>query len=309
MTLLVSLWLFCLSILEAAPASWLLVLHETSFFVQFYRINLWALCILLEVVIPSFLGVVVIFSGATADIDAPNSSPTPSSSKQKRSKNKLLLLIQVLWISVRFVFLASWYIIKKLLSMFLPSDWFYKDQGMVANSRELECINNNRLYRNCSPKLVLPVVFALSMSFWILGTLSNIVISDTSTQGYSNSDTNMIQHKHKISQYCLWIVGPHSPLKNMVKMACALGMIIASLLNGFGCASMPHANLIGMYLKPTSAAVLAKVEEDYFYAAQNLEEKKYMLSGMLRLTSSSSSLPADNMKIKQLKDEISFLGK
>ena len=94
----------------------------------------------------------------------------------------------------------------------------------------------------------------------------------------------------------------------MVKMACALGMIIASLLNGFGCASMPHTNLVGMYLKPTSAAVLAKVEEDYFYAAQNLEEKKYMLSGMLQL-STSSSLQADNMKIKLLKEEITFLGK
>ncbi|KAL7506419.1 hypothetical protein ACHAXN_003709 [Cyclotella atomus] len=89
-------------------------------------------------------------------------------------------------------------------------------------------------------------------------------------------------------------------------MACALGMIIASLLNGFGCASMPHANLVGMYLKPTSAAVLAKVEEDFFYAAQNLEEKKYMMAGLLQL-SSSANVPTDNIKIKQLKEEISFL--
>lgn len=305
-TLLLSLWLFCLSILEAAPSSWLLIIHETSFFVQFYRINLWALCILLEIAIPTFLGVLVIFSGAASDVDT--SSSTPSSSKDKHSKHKLLMLIQILWISFRFIFLATWYILKKLLSMFLPSDWLNKDQGTVANLRENECINNNRMYRNCSAKVVLPVLFALSVSFWILSTLSTIVISDKSIESYSNPNTNMIQHKHKISQYCLWIVGPHSPLKNMVKMACALGMIIASLLNGFGCASMPHTNLVGMYLKPTSAAVLAKVEEDYFYAAQNLEEKKYMLSGMLQL-SPSSSLQADNMKIKLLKEEITFLGK
>ena len=39
----------------------------------------------------------------------------------------------------------------------------------------------------------------------------------------------------------------------VAKRANAFGMIVASLLNGFGCASLPHAHLAGMFLKPTPA--------------------------------------------------------
>ncbi|KAL7515842.1 hypothetical protein ACHAWX_000915 [Stephanocyclus meneghinianus] len=90
----------------------------------------------------------------------------------------------------------------------------------------------------------------------------------------------------------------------MVKMSCALGMIIASALNGFGCASMPHANLVGIYLKPTSSAVLAKVEEDYFYAVKVLEEKTFILSSLSWLSLNET---AENNKVRQLRDEINFM--
>ena len=218
----------------------------------------------------------------------------------KREKNSLLLILSVVWIGTRFVFVAAWYILRRVISTLL---------GRSHSAANSICVGNNRSRRYCSAKVVLPVVLALSISFWILGTLSTIVISD-SISAYNEGDilaeSTHHKRKHNISQYCLWIIGPHSPLKFMVKMACALGMIIASLLNGFGCASMPHTNLVGMYLKPTSAAVLAKVEEDYFYAVQNLEEKRYVLSGLLQL-SSSTNMPADNIKINQLKEETSFL--
>jgi hypothetical protein len=80
--------------------------------------------------------------------------------------------------------------------------------------------------------------------------------------------------------------------------------MIASVLNGFGCASLPHSNLVGMYLKPTTPAVLAKIEEDYFYAIKSLEEKKFILFGLLRLSANACD---DNLKIKMLREEISFL--
>jgi hypothetical protein len=321
MTLLLSLWLFCLSILEAAPASWLLFINDTSSFVQCYRINLWTLCILLEVAIPTVLGVLLVvklagyeaitFSGI---ILSPVASPSKAS-KSPRSKaserldsNKLLLLFRVLWVGARFCLAAVWYILMRFISILIPSTVLNRGQSSSIRSNGDSCIRNSRVKCCCSPKVALPVLFALLVSFGMLQHLSTIVISDTGNGSYleDGSIPTNTKHKHKLGQYCLWVTGPHSPLKFCVKMACALGMIIASLLNGFGCASMPHANLVGMYLKPTSAAVLAKVEEDFFYAAQNLEEKKYMMAGLLQL-SSSANVPTDNIKIKQLKEEISFL--
>ena len=63
----------------------------------------------------------------------------------------------------------------------------------------------------------------------------------------------------------------------MVTILCAFGMIIASILNGFGCASLPHSNLVGKYLKPTTQMSLARVVDDYYYALKSLEEKRWML--------------------------------
>ncbi|KAL3787536.1 hypothetical protein HJC23_013745 [Cyclotella cryptica] len=87
-------------------------------------------------------------------------------------------------------------------------------------------------------------------------------------------------------------------------MSCALGMIIASVINGFGCASMPHAHLVGKYLKPTSSAVLAKVEEDYFYAVKVLEEKTVVLSGLMRMSMNGT---VESNQVRQLRQEINFM--
>lgn len=316
-TLLLSLWLFCLSILEAAPASWLLIIHETSTFVQCYRINLWALCILLEVAIPTFLGVMIVvkLSGYETLTASSTSSPAASPSKapksprihtEKGDRHKIMLLFRVIMIGIRFSMATVWYLLRRILAICLPqrsSTTNGRDRCRTSGDR---CTSSSRLVGYCSPKVALPVIFALSLSFWTLGTLSTIVISDTDSTYTESESMPETQPKHKLGQYCLWVIGPHSPLKFMVKMACALGMILASLLNGFGCASLPHSNLVGMYLKPTSAAVLAKVEEDYFYAAQNLEEKKYMLSGILQL-SSTANVPTNTIKVKELREEINFL--
>jgi hypothetical protein len=64
----------------------------------------------------------------------------------------------------------------------------------------------------------------------------------------------------------------------MVSTLCAIGTMVASVLNGFGCASMPHANLVGALLEPTPPAVMAKVQEDLDYAIEALEEKRWLLA-------------------------------
>eukprot|EP00585_Thalassiosira_rotula_P006610 CAMPEP_0196133080 /NCGR_PEP_ID=MMETSP0910-20130528/2452_1 /TAXON_ID=49265 /ORGANISM="Thalassiosira rotula, Strain GSO102" /LENGTH=451 /DNA_ID=CAMNT_0041392767 /DNA_START=585 /DNA_END=1941 /DNA_ORIENTATION=- len=112
-------------------------------------------------------------------------------------------------------------------------------------------------------------------------------------------------------QYCV-----ASALKFMVSILCAFGMIVASLLNGFGCASMPHSNLVGVFLKPTPPSAISKVEDDFHYAMKTLDEKRWMLADRMHLPSSSSSssfTPSKNkassekQRMKHLQEEIIFL--
>eukprot|EP00578_Thalassiosira_sp_NH16_P001072 CAMPEP_0181137620 /NCGR_PEP_ID=MMETSP1071-20121207/33799_1 /TAXON_ID=35127 /ORGANISM="Thalassiosira sp., Strain NH16" /LENGTH=414 /DNA_ID=CAMNT_0023224379 /DNA_START=71 /DNA_END=1315 /DNA_ORIENTATION=- len=117
-------------------------------------------------------------------------------------------------------------------------------------------------------------------------------------------------------------------LKFMVTVICAFGMIVASVLNGFGCASLPHSNLVGAFLEPTPISVISKVEDDCRYAMKALEEKRWMLDdGMMqqqptlassaRVTTRSSpscsytpsrhKQPAEKQRLDELREEVVFL--
>ena len=63
-------------------------------------------------------------------------------------------------------------------------------------------------------------------------------------------------------------------LSIMVSTLCTIGMMIASILNGFGSASLPHANLVGILLQPTPKEVISKIEQELDYATKTLDETK-----------------------------------
>lgn len=116
-------------------------------------------------------------------------------------------------------------------------------------------------------------------------------------------------------------------LARMVSALCLVGTMVASVLNGFGCASLPHANLVGMLLESAPSELIAKVEKDWDYAIKVLEEKRWQLAdGMTHprpqsfppMSSSTSfiTLPPTTTSMttaeirkarKQLEEEIIFL--
>eukprot|EP00804_Cyclotella_cryptica_P020456 CCRYP_014441-RA/>CCRYP_014441-RA protein AED:0.07 eAED:0.07 QI:422/0/0.5/1/1/1/2/0/463 len=271
-----------------------------------------------EFFVAKFLSGDVLPSGI--DHTSSNSSPSISPSKSLKSpanqaggrhdQYRLLILLHGLCISARFLFVVSWCIIKRISSIFLPLSQRNRDRSHTTSHVGEKLGRNNdfclRLKQHCPTKVFLPALFALSLSFWILGTLSTIVINSNVNNvfGVSDSVSDDKEYQKTSSFYFRWILGPHSPLKFMVKMSCALGMIIASVINGFGCASMPHAHLVGKYLKPTSSAVLAKVEEDYFYAVKVLEEKTVVLSGLMRMSMNGT---VESNQVRQLRQEINFM--
>ena len=54
---------------------------------------------------------------------------------------------------------------------------------------------------------------------------------------------------------------------------------VTLVFNGFGCALMPHASLVGALLEPTPPAVVAKLGEDLDHTMGALEEKRWLLAG------------------------------
>ena len=134
----------------------------------------------------------------------------------------------------------------------------------------------------------------------------------------SISGFNTTKEDHNVQQHVTSIFG-YISLKFMVSVICAFGMIVASILNGFGCASLPHANLVGVFLKPTPLSLIAKVEDDFHYAIKTLEEKRWMLADGMSSSSAAARPPSssftpskskksqEKQRIKQLQQEVIFL--
>lgn len=80
--------------------------------------------------------------------------------------------------------------------------------------------------------------------------------------------------------------GNTHPLATLVSWLCAVGLLLSSVLNGFGSVSMPHSYLVGLYLEPIRSDIVAKAEDDLAKTAELLDVKTLDLA---TLASSSSS--------------------
>mmetsp|Transcript_45359 Transcript_45359/g.109855 ORF Transcript_45359/g.109855 Transcript_45359/m.109855 type:complete len:649 (+) Transcript_45359:31-1977(+) len=69
----------------------------------------------------------------------------------------------------------------------------------------------------------------------------------------------------------------HSILSLAVSWLCGWGLLVSSILNGFGSVSMPHASLTGLYLKPVPPEVIAKLQAERESVKQTLESKRQSL--------------------------------
>jgi hypothetical protein len=319
-TLLMSLLLFSLSMLEAAPAAWLAVVtmadddivrhdHGASSsykiactFVTWYRVLLFLLSISLLVVHPISLCVAVGSSlldvvdgmpfvsrlasnNSRATISTPSlppPSPTRNRHAHRRGHRARLLLVcwNILWIGVRFVLVTFFW--RLILRRIIRAMIPYQitRRGGGGGGRSRSCTTTGIIALVAAA--VVAVEFYMSPSLpWPSSYLS---------------------------------------LATMVSALCAIGMMVASVLNGFGCASLPHANLVGMLLEPTPQALIAKVEEDLDYAIKSLEEKRWLLADATQQHlscptslspssfTSSLALTAENQKArKQLREEVIFL--
>mmetsp|Transcript_6500 Transcript_6500/g.14712 ORF Transcript_6500/g.14712 Transcript_6500/m.14712 type:complete len:616 (+) Transcript_6500:395-2242(+) len=313
--LLISLLLFSLSILEAAPIAWLVLIDRASLFILWYRALLWALCILLLFIHPSFLGVIL---GASMFPKKPfvnKSSPTtPSStnrnhSEGRRRRHPLIICLNILWISIRFFLVTIlWRLFRRLMGAMIP----YRITRTGGGER------NKQRKQRCTTGMVIAALISLSLSFLSLATVGSLILHFDTADSDGFIATDSVPFEEDINTQQVKSAFDYISLKFMVSVICAFGMIIASILNGFGCASLPHANLIGVFLEPTPLSVIAKVEDDCRYAVKTLEEKRWMLVDVTQQSSTARRSPtahtpskhkisAEKQRIKLLQEEVIFM--
>ncbi|KAL3809937.1 hypothetical protein ACHAXA_002494 [Cyclostephanos tholiformis] len=312
-TLLISLLLLSLSILEASPPNWLVVVTTTTAatatttqngrdivgrrsdddasstfayactFVAWYRALLWTMCTTLLVAHPLSLCAVVasallrmvvrimqpfssrlLFAGGGKSTISSRSPPIPSSTRTRRARvtdhraiGPMLLCWTVLRIGIRFVLVTLLWrlILRGMLRAVIP-------HRITRRAAEGDGANGGgggngghgpRHRRSC-------------IAIGIIGSIVALMATTMTSVFYppppSSSSTSPIIPS----------------LATLVSTLCFVGTVVASVLNGFGCASLPHANLVGMLLESTPPGLMSKVEGDLDYAIKVLEEKRWQLA-------------------------------
>lgn len=307
--LFLSLLMFSLAILEAAPISWMVLIYRSTILIYWYRIILWVLCVLLLIIHPICLALVI--RPLTM-----SSSPLglPSTVLHAGRWSRVAIVVKLIWTVIRFFFVTIvWrFLLRKIMRMVLPVDYDSNDsaENDTRNHNDsARCdggTTRNQIWKqHCSFSTIALSLIFVSLTFVSLGAMRTIVIR-SSNEANEYASTEAVQQSSSL-------------MKTMVTMICSFGLIVASILNGFGSSSLPHSNIVGIFLKPTPMATITKAENDCYYAKSQLEEKECLLSDIMQSaanngrSSSSSSFTSviptikTDKQMQQLQDEVIFL--
>ncbi|KAL3943391.1 MAG: hypothetical protein SGBAC_002557 [Bacillariaceae sp.] len=266
------LGLFSLAVLEVVPVSlltWLSTDHETSAVLSIahaYWILLWCLVILIMVILPSLMGV---------------------------------SLAQNLTTSLRYVFTGGgdkdpfgldrccpWWL--KLICHMIKSIL----RRIVRLCRGVVCavcaVCASRIPSKRSSNIGLPMTNAKSSE-----SLASLTVDTRSLNAVSNTTATSIGATLLgsfggilVALLALGTLGPlviqptlvdHSTLSLAISWLCGWGLLVSSILNGFGSVSMPHSSLAGLYLKQVPPEVIAKLQAERESVKQTLESKRQNL--------------------------------
>eukprot|EP00957_Ditylum_brightwellii_P183258 13959256-Ditylum_brightwellii.AAC.1 len=81
----------------------------------------------------------------------------------------------------------------------------------------------------------------------------------------------------------------HIFLETVISNLSAIGILISSALNGFGCVSLPYSCLSGLYLEDINPESVKKAEVDLQYVVKAVEEKRIALADLKQNCRSTQS--------------------
>jgi hypothetical protein len=291
-----SLSLFGLTTLEALPVSTQTLLSHQGTLAFAYWISLWLLSIYIVFVVPSLVGASVAISFRHYFCCTPSTTKSESKKYTLFDPRRLPWWIRFMW-GLGFGLVLI--IFKKIL---------YNGLSWCCYGRQRQ----NPIDSTVLPLHEAPMVRSLSQE-----------MMDESSRGISPSnnkrssvDSARKKHDYSTNYYTLFAaiggicgiilvlgifstIGPlvvqlpsiekNSILSQIVSWICAMGLVISSILNGFGSVSLPYTTLSGFFLPQVRPDYVTNLEGELNSLRSILFQKKKMVKE-LKVSTNQSSL-------------------
>lgn len=269
-----SLGLFSLTLLEAVPPAWLMILsHEVSSknyinrsggiltISRMYWLLLWTLTIVLLVVFPSLGGV------SLAHL-LQNAWSNNNNYQNDHDKGKYT------------VWKKTW----------RRSPWWIRFLGGLVRivAKNLCRVFRRLCLRSRPPPLEISISRTMSddetdLEFRGLVTPTNMETAPSSSEyacmvmGGFVGVVSVVITVSSMGPLVVHTTHGMNWLSIIVSWLCAIGLLISSLLNGFGSVSMPYTCLAGLYLTPVQPEVITKVEGELQSVREARSKKRIAL--------------------------------
>lgn len=283
-SLLLSLLLFSLGVLEAVPSPWLMMFlrnhaqtrhattlpHESSSEIRgriavssVYRFLLWADCIFIAVIVPAALGNILIMRFI------PRGNKEDGAHARRRMNNnysfgsgmiRALCVAQSLIRFVASVLLIIGGFLVPQLKRFTPRRHHQRGLPLVKSVQSMgqmkpdtmtnesiissKTSGSTKVTTQYSKRGILGCVLGLSCSYFSLRAAGRLVTE--------------IDNENTIA------------LKKVVSQICALGVLVSSVLGAFGSVSMPYTCLMGIYLPHVSDHSIKSMQNELQSVSQSL---------------------------------------
>jgi len=281
-SLLLSFLLFSLSVLEATPQKWMLLLtnEETAGIFSrngfltvkaAYQMVLGVLTLLVIIVFPCLVGGKLLLALRTktpADPDDEKKRTFMAKRKRTLALQTSFKILSLLVRLIRYIVVAP--LVSLLRRMFSACSKGRADKGPILimtqrdgqksePSTQIQTFLSNTHFRR---SMILGSISGILCSLLFLNSVGPLVIR-------TSEETNF--------------------LAKAVSWLCAIGILLSALLNGFGSVSLPHGLITGRVLKPVSSEAIAQAEVDLHRAKSSLEERRRdMGSSEFRIHSNST---------------------
>ena len=290
-SLFLSLSLFSLTLADAIPDSWLMILsnddaanygdplvasYHLFTIARVYWILLWSLCMFLLVGLPCVTG------AAAAQGLAKWMETTIHVDRNDKTKNPLRLMWRKLPWWVKIVCQLVGFMVSKLfktlrqycglhskstepiLVMTVKDDEMKRTGSDDEEWRPIATPTNRQSLSVSSHRnvLVLGCVAATGSTIVVVSSIGPLVVHASNDSGF---------------------------LSIAVSWLCAIGLVVAALLNGFGSVSMPYSCLVGLYLEPIQPEAITRAEAELQSVLGALKNKMAQLNEMSKSVTARST--------------------
>lgn len=324
LSLALSLSLFALACLEAAPASWLALwwMQSEAGIAAAYGTVFWIMAAVVVVFIPSCCGTQILAQRAYAldqSVDHEERKklsfkPVIKAGHEHWALRFLYKLVSVLSrvvvYSVYYVLIAPiYYAVISPLNQMLCHRRKEKGSSVLPMTNK----NNHNTDRRETPEEPRSAAGTWTGSCFSTSTLKRaspfvLFLRDASFRRFTilGSLGGTLLVCAVLAAVTPFVVetSSNSPLVRSVSWLCATGILLSAVLNGFGSVSLPYSCLAGLFLQPVHPDAIANAEIELEQARASLKDRRQEMKNL-----TVTVLPASSSSNRSLRSSSSFSSK